>query len=197
MPAGARPVPRPGPIAYSRAQIATRVGDLGREVSAHFQGSGEVPVLVTVLKGASIFASDLTRALTIHHEMDFLSITAYGEQGAGRQASVLKDLDIPVMGRPVVLVEDVVDTGLTLGFLMRWLQAHEPSSIQVCTLLDRPHRRLMDVPISWRGFTVPDRFLVGYGFDYRQRVRNLPDLHELDLGEAAFEDAVREQLLGG
>lgn len=186
--------PTPGQVLYPRDQIATRVAELGAALSERH--AGNVPVLVTVLKGATMFAADLTRAMTIQHEMDFIAISAYGEQEAGRQAQVLKDLQIPLRGRHVVLVEDVVDTGLTLSFLLRWLGTHDPATVEVCTLLDRPQRRLVEADLAWRGFTVPDRFLVGYGFDYRQRYRNLPDLHVLDLGDGSFDDAVREQLLG-
>jgi len=182
-----------GPVLYTREQIADRVRELGAEISERHDGN--VPVLLTVLKGATIFAADLTRALSIQHEMDFVAISAYGDQTAGRQAQVLKDLQTPIAGRRVVLVEDVVDTGLTLHFLLRWLDAHEPASVDVCTLLDRPHRRLVEADLAWSGFVVPDRFLVGYGFDWRQRWRNLPDLHELQLDED-FETAVAEQLLG-
>jgi hypoxanthine phosphoribosyltransferase len=180
--------PRLGPILYTREQLAARVETLGHEVSEYYDDS--IPVLVTVLKGATIFAADLVRHMTIAHEMDFLALSAYGDGTTGVQAQILKDLQIPVTGRDVLLVEDVVDTGLTLRFLMRWLETHDPASIEVCTLLDRPHRRLVDDPVRFRGFTVPDRFYVGYGFDYRQRFRNLPDLHELEL-----DDTTRELLL--
>lgn len=181
-------VPRLGPVLYTRQQLDARVQVLGREVSDYYEDS--IPVLVTVLKGATIFAADLVRHMTIPHEMDFLALSAYGDGTTGVQAQILKDLQIPVAGRDVLLVEDVVDTGLTLRFLMKWLETHEPASLDVCTLLDRPHRRLVDEAVRFRGFTVPDRFYVGYGFDYRQRFRNLPDLHELEL-----DDTTRELLL--
>lgn len=180
--------PSLGPILYTRAQLDARVATLGREVSEYYADS--IPVLVTVLKGATVFAADLVRHMSVPHEMDFLALSAYGDGTTGVQAQILKDLQIPVQGRDVLLVEDVVDTGLTLRFLHRWLLTHEPASVEVCTLLDRPHRRLVDDPVRFRGFTVPDRFYVGYGFDYRQRYRNLPDLHELEL-----DDTTRELLL--
>ena len=180
--------PQLGPVLYSREQLDARVTTLGQDVSDYYGES--IPVLVTVLKGATVFAADLVRRMTIPHEMDFLALSAYGDGTTGVQAQILKDLQIPVAGRDVLLVEDVVDTGLTLRFLMRWLATHEPASIEVCTLLDRPHRRLVDDRVRFRGFTVPDRFYVGYGFDYRQRYRNLPDLHELEL-----DDTTRELLL--
>ncbi len=180
--------PRLGSTLYTRDQIDARVQALGAEISEHYADS--IPVLVTVLKGATVFAADLVRHMSIAHEMDFLALSAYGDGTTGVQAQILKDLQIPIAGRDVLLVEDVIDTGLTLRFLIRWLQTHEPASIEVCTLLDRPHRRLADDPVRFRGFTVPDRFYVGYGFDYRQRFRNLPDLRELEL-----DDATRELLL--
>lgn len=180
--------PRLGPILYTREQLDARVQALGRELSDFYAGS--IPVLVTVLKGATVFAADLVRHMSVAHEMDFLALSAYGDGTTGVQAQILKDLQIPVAGRDVLLVEDVIDTGLTLRFLNRWLETHEPASVEVVTLLDRPHRRLVDDHVRFRGFTVPDRFYVGYGFDYRQRYRNLPDLHELEL-----DDTTRELLL--
>ena len=180
--------PRLGSILYTDDQIQARVAALGREIS-EFYGDA-IPVLVTVLKGATIFAADLVRQMSIAHEMDFLAVSAYGDGTTGVQAQILKDLQIPVQGRDVLLIEDVIDTGLTLRFVHRWLETHEPASLEVCTLLDRPHRRLVDEPVRFRGFTVPDKFYVGYGFDYRQRHRNLRDLHELEL-----DDATRELLL--
>ncbi|MBC7462392.1 MAG: hypoxanthine phosphoribosyltransferase [Thermoleophilia bacterium] len=174
--------PRLGARLYDGEQIAARVATLGEEISSFYEGT--VPLLLTVLKGATVFAADLTRQMSVVHEMDFLALSAFGEGGAGVQAQILKDLQIPVQGRDILLVEDVVDTGLTLRFLVKYLQTHEPASIEVVTLLDRPHRRLVDEQVRFRGFTVPDRFYVGYGFDYRQRYRNLAGLHELELDES-------------
>lgn len=168
-----------GPVLYSRQQIAERVTALGEQISRDY--AGRVPVLVTVLKGATIFAADLARTLTIPHEMDFLAISTYSGEEGSPQARVLKDLQLSVAGRDVILVEDVIDTGLSLRFILRWLQTHDPATIAVCTLLDRPYRRLAEVEIAYRGFTVPDKFYVGYGFDYQQSYRNLPELRELAL----------------
>jgi hypoxanthine phosphoribosyltransferase len=176
-------------VLYNRAQIADRVQQLGAELAADYRD--KVPVLVSVLKGATIFLADLTRALHIEHEIDFLALSAYSGDGtSGGQARVLNDLRVSLTGRHVILVEDVVDTGLTLGFILRWLRVREPASLEVCTLLDRPHRRLVDETLRYRGFQVPDRFLVGYGFDYRQRYRGLADLVELEL-----DPATRDRLL--
>jgi hypoxanthine phosphoribosyltransferase len=178
---GAPDDPMLGQVLYDAARIAARVAELGAAIDRDH--GGKVPVLVTVLRGATVFASDLARAMRCQHEMDFLAVSAFGGAAAGDHVRVLKDLQVDVRDRPVVLVEDVVDTGLTLGFLLRWLRAHGPSSVDVCTLLDRPHRRLVESPIRYSGFRVPDRFYVGYGFDYRQRYRNLPDLVELRLDD--------------
>ncbi len=172
-------MPSPGRVIYDRDRIANRVAELGAQISADY--ANDVPVLVTVLTGATVFASDLARELSVQHEMDFLAISAYGEHDPGDHARVLKDLQQAVNGRSIILIEDVVDTGLTLGFLLQWLHGKAPASVDVVTLLDRPHRRLIDVPIRYRGFTAPDVFLVGYGFDYRQQFRGLPDMHELPL----------------
>lgn len=165
-----------GDVVYTREQIAKRVEELGAEIDHDY--AGRVPVLVTVLRGATIFAADLTRNMRVQHEMDFIALSAYGQNDPGVQARIVKDLQIPVSGRDVILVEDIIDTGLTLRFILRCLEMHEPRSIKVCSLLDRPYRRLVDTPIDYCGFTVPDRFLVGYGFDFQQRHRALPDLHE-------------------
>lgn len=164
---------------FPSEQISGRVAELGDELTRDYAGS--VPLLVTVLKSATVFVADLTRELDLQHEMDFIAVSSYGAASGGVQARIMKDLQIPATGRDVVLVEDIIDTGLTLGFIMKWLHTHEPASVRVCTLLDRPHRRLVETPIAYRGFSLPDRFMVGYGLDYQQAYRHLPDLHELEL----------------
>lgn len=178
-------MPAPGTVVYDRKRIGERVAELGAEISLDY--ADDVPILVTVLTGATVFAADLARHISVQHEMDFLAISAYGASGPGEQARVLKDLQHAVNNRSVILVEDVVDTGLTLSFLLEWIRRKEPRSVEVVTLLDRPHRRLMDVPIRYRGFVAPDLFLVGYGFDYRQQYRGLPDMHELPLDTTTIE----------
>ncbi len=176
------PEPQLGEVLYSSSDIAARVQALGAEVSEDLAGT--TPVVVTVLTGATIFSADLTRAMDLPHEMDFLAVSAFDGHAPGDQVQVTKDLQHPIADRDVVLVEDVIDTGLTLRFILSWLESRRPRSIRVCTLLDRPHRRLAEVDIHYRGFTPPDGFYVGYGFDWRQRYRNLPDLVELDLSPA-------------
>ena len=138
--------------------------------------------MVTVLKGAVVFLADLSRAITIPHRLEFMAISAYRGTTAGSTGRIrlLKDLDRPVRDAHVVIVEDVIDTGLTLHSLLKTLRFRGPASIEVCTLLDRPYRRLVEIPVRYSGFTAVDEFVVGYGFDYRQRFRDLPDIHVLE-----------------
>jgi hypoxanthine phosphoribosyltransferase len=153
------------------------VGELGAEITRDYEGRDLV--LVTVLKGAFMFASDLARAVTIPHAMDFLVLAGYGGDLGGRtRIRLLKDLDLPIAARNVLLVENVVDTGLTLNYVAKTLRLRDPADIAICTLFDRPYRRLVDdLPMRYVGFTIPDRFFLGYGFDLHERYRGLPDLH--------------------
>jgi hypoxanthine phosphoribosyltransferase len=132
---------------------------------------------VASLRTAIVFLADLSRVLPIHHNLDFIALAAYEGNGGGGRVRLLKDLELSIKGRDVLLVEDVVDTGLTLNFLVRTLGLREPSSLAAVALLDRPYRRLVeDLPVRYVGFTVPDEFFVGYGFDLDGRFRSLPDL---------------------
>ena len=180
MPAQPLAFPQPGRVYLSRDVIAARVHELGAQISRDYRG--EELVLVTVLKGAVVFMTDLSRALTIPHRLEFMAISAYrgAAPGSSGRIRLLKDLDAPVRGQHLLIVEDVIDTGLTLHSLLKTLRFRGPASIEVCTLLDRPYRRLMDIPVRYSGFTASDEFVVGYGFDHRQRYRNLPDIHLLD-----------------
>ena len=164
-----------GDVYLSRDEIARRVHELGAELAeAHGDGN---PLLVAPLKSSAVFLADLSRALPIPHELDFLELAAYTGGGTGA-VRLLKDLDVPVAGRSVVVVEDVVDTGLTLHFLTRTLALRRPASLSAVTLLDRPYRRLVDdVPLDHVGFTVPDELFAGYGLGLDERWRALPDLH--------------------
>jgi hypoxanthine phosphoribosyltransferase len=164
-----------GDVYLSRDEIAQRVHELGAELAeAHCDGN---PLLVAPLKSSAVFLADLSRALPIPHELDFLELAAYNGGGAGA-VRLLKDLDVPVAGRSVIVVEDVVDTGLTLHFLTRTLALRRPASLSAVTLLDRPYRRLVDdVPLDHVGFTVPDELFAGYGLGLDERWRALPDLH--------------------
>jgi hypoxanthine phosphoribosyltransferase len=140
-------------------------------------------VLVAPLKASIVFLADLSRAMPIAHAVDFIELAGYGataETGGQAVIRLLKDLDLEIAGRHVVLVEDVVDTGLTMNYLCRTLALRSPASLAIVTLLDRPYRRLVDdLPVRYVGFTVPDELFVGYGFDLEERYRNLPDLHVL------------------
>jgi hypoxanthine phosphoribosyltransferase len=159
------------PVVISEEDLARRVRELGAEISRDY--AGRTPILVSVLKGSFIFLADLARAITAPINLDFMAITRYGAGTRGGVVRIEKDLDLAVTGREVLVVEDIVDTGLTLGYLVRTLQAREPAGLAVCTLLDRRVRRLANLPIRYVGFEVPDRFLVGYGLDHREQYRNL------------------------
>jgi hypoxanthine phosphoribosyltransferase len=141
-------------------------------------------VLVAVLKGAFVFLADLSRAIPMLHALDFLVLAGYdGGLGGRSRIRLIKDLDMAIGGRDVLLVENVVDTGMTLNYVVKTLQLREPRDIAVCTLLDRPYRRLVDdLPIRYVGFTVPDEFFVGYGFHLNEQFRGLPDIHLVERG---------------
>ncbi len=155
-----------------------RVNQLGAEIATDY--AGRQPILVAALKTSIIFVADLCRATPILQELDFIALAAYAgeEPAADVGVRLVKDLDLPVQGRDVLLVEDVVDTGLTLNFVCKTLALRGPASLAAVTLLDRPYRRLVqNLPVRYVGFTVPDEFFVGYGFDLDERYRHLPDLH--------------------
>ena len=160
----------------SRDELRSRVGELGAQIASDYEG--REPVLVTILKGAFVFLADLSRAVTIPHALDFVVLAGYeGALGGRSKIRLIKDLDLVIAGRNVILVENVVDTGLTLNYLVKTFELREPASLSACTLLDRPYRRLVDdLPLRYVGFTVPDEFFVGYGFDLDDRWRGLPDL---------------------
>ena len=155
--------------------------ELGRELSRDY--AGLEPLLVAPLKASVVFISDLSRAVRVHHGLDFLELASYAsgaDQGGHARIRLLKDLDTEIADRHVLIVEDVVDTGLTLNYLCKTLALRAPASLAAVTLLDRPYRRLVeDLPVRYVGFTVPDELFVGYGFDLDERYRNLPDLHVL------------------
>ena len=165
-----------GDVYLARDAIAARVAELGRELSDAFADAHAL--LVAPLKSSTVFLADLSRALRVDHELDVIELAPYGSGRGGGGVRLLKDLDRPVAGRHVVIVEDVVDTGLTLGFLTRCFSERRPASLSAVTLLDRPYRRLVDdVPLTHVGFTVPDELFAGYGLGLDERWRALPDLH--------------------
>lgn len=161
-----------GGVLFDQESIRRRVSELGDAISAD-HADREV-VLVTVLRGGLYFQSDLCRAIPGHVRLDFMSIAAYGTPGPAGVVRITKDMDEDVEGRDVVVVEDIVDTGLTLNYLLGVLRSRHPRSLEVAVLLDRDQRRIADVPIAYRGFHMPDAFVVGYGLDLRGRYRNLP-----------------------
>ena len=177
--------PRVGDVFLDTPAIQARVRELGLRIAEDYRG--EDLLLVSILKGSVIFMADLARSIDLLVEMDFLAISSYRQehQEAGTKAiRFLKDLDQPIKDKHVLVVQDVVDTGLTLHYVLRSLELRRPRSLHVCTLLDRPQQRLVDVDIRYRGFVVPDDFVVGYGFDHRQAFRNVPYLAYLDLGSS-------------
>jgi hypoxanthine phosphoribosyltransferase len=162
-----------GDILVQRDDLAHRVRELAAEISRDYEG--RELLLVGVLKGAVFFLSDLMRHLEASCEVDFMAVSSYGSStDSSGVVRILKDLDVSIEGRDVLIVEDIVDSGLTLSYLMRTLQARNPASLEVCALLTKPERRKVDLPIRYVGFEIPNRFAIGYGLDHGERFRNLP-----------------------
>ncbi|MHB0866696.1 MAG: hypoxanthine phosphoribosyltransferase [Thermoleophilia bacterium] len=162
--------------------IARRVKELAAEISREY--AGREVLLISILKGAIYFLADLAREITVPISMDFIAISSYRrdrrEEGKDvRRVRFLKDLDQDIEGKDILIVEDVIDTGLTLNYIVQNLWLRNPATLEIVTLLDRPYRRLANLPVKFQGFQVPDEFFVGYGFDYRQRLRNLPGISRL------------------
>lgn len=157
----------------SEAEIAKRVKELASEIEADFKN--EPIFLIIVLKGSFVFAADLIREMKGDVNVDFISVSSYSDQTETTgKVKLLKDLDADITNKNVVVVEDIIDSGLTLHFLRDHLKMHKPKSIKICTLLDKPERRRVDLPVDYVGFVIPDEFIVGYGIDYAQKYRNLP-----------------------
>ena len=162
-------------VLLSREQIAARVEELGREIQRDY--AGREPHLVGVLKGACTFLTDLSRAIDLPLTMDFLAVSSYGASTkTSGEVRLTKDLDQGLDGRDLLVVEDIVDTGLTLNYLLNVLRARGPRSLKVATLLSKPSRRLVEVAVDYVGFTIEDRFVIGYGLDYNEKYRNLPEI---------------------
>ncbi len=161
-------------ILIDEATLQRRVEELGQAVSADYQGKDLM--LVCILKGGVAFLTDLMRRVTVPHEIDFMAISSYGGQRTESSGVVriLMDLHADIAGRHVLLVEDIVDSGRTMDYLLRALQARNPASLRVCTLLNKPCRRVVDVPLDYIGFDIPDDFVLGYGLDFDEKYRNLP-----------------------
>lgn len=160
-------------ILFTAAQIQARVWEIGQQISQDY--AGQNPLLVGVLKGVVPFMADLLRAITIPVEVDFMAITSYSASSRHEgMVRLEKDLEVPVNGRSLLFVEDIIDTGLTLNYLLKTLRARSPASLDVCTMFNKEKLRLIDIPLRYKGFDLPDKFVVGYGLDYREKYRNLP-----------------------
>ena len=171
-----------GEVLVSADELQRRVGELGEQISRDY--AGRSLLLVGVLKGAVFFLSDLMRFIDIPVELDFMAVASYGSAtDSSGVVRILKDLDTAIEGRDVVIVEDIVDSGLTLQYLMRNLGSRNPRTLEVCALLTKPERRKVDLPTRYVGFEIPDRFVVGYGLDYEEHHRNLPFVAALEVLE--------------
>ena len=160
-------------ILLSAEEIEERVAELAERVSRDYVGRN--PILIGVLKGVVPFIADLLREITIPVEVDFMAVSSYSREARDKGlVRVVKDLEMPITDRHVLFVEDVIDTGLTLSYLLRTLRARQPASLEVCVLFNKPKRRLIDVPLKYKGFDLPSKLVVGWGLDYRERYRNLP-----------------------
>ena len=160
-------------VLFTPEQIQLRVTELGRAIALDYAGRN--PLLVGVLKGVLFFMADLLRAIPVPVEVDFLAVASYSAETRNRgKVRLVKDLEVDISGRHLLFVEDVVDTGLTLNYLLSTLRARQPASLEVCVLFDKPKKRLIDIPLKYTGFNLPDQFVVGYGLDHHERYRNLP-----------------------
>jgi hypoxanthine phosphoribosyltransferase len=162
-------------VLFSREQIANRVIELGHQIDKDY--AGQDILLLGVLKGAAIFLADLARNVTVNCTFDFVAVSSYGKgQKTSGAVKLIKDIDQPIEGKHIIVVEDILDTGLTLSFLQKLFQQHKPRSLKIATLLDKPSRRLVKIEADYVGFSIPNQFVVGYGMDYAERFRNLPDI---------------------
>ena len=168
-----------GEVLIDEDRLQERIRELGQELSRDYEG--RELLLVGVLKGAVFFMADLMRSLSVPCEIDFMAISSYGAAtDSSGVVRILKDLDINIEDRHVLVVEDIIDSGLTLSYLMRNLEARGPASLEICSLLTKPERREADVPVRYIGFEIPNRFVIGYGLDFAERYRNLPYVGILD-----------------
>ena len=162
-------------VLFTQTQIAERVAEIGRQISDEYQG--ESIVLIGVLKGAAIFLADLARAITVDNTFDFVAVSSYGRARVSSGAvKLIKDIDNPIEGKHVILVEDILDTGLTLSYLRGLMLQHKPASLKIASCLDKPERRLVPIEADYVAFSIPNRFVIGYGMDYAEVYRNLADI---------------------
>lgn len=171
-------------VMISENDVRKRVQALGQKISEDYSKSNNELVLVGLLRGSFIFMADLSRAITVGHEVDFMTASSYGSaMNSNRDVKILKDLDEDIRGKDVLIVEDIIDTGNTLSKVKELLELRGPRSLEICTLLDKPSRREVDVPVKYIGFSIPDEFVVGYGIDYAQHYRHLPYIGHVTLLE--------------
>ncbi|NYF80682.1 hypoxanthine phosphoribosyltransferase [Granulicella arctica] len=162
-------------VLYSKTQIAERVAAIGKQISEDYEGQSIV--LIGVLKGAAIFLADLARAITVDATFDFVAVSSYGRARVSSGAvKLIKDIDNPIEGKHVILVEDILDTGLTLSYLRGLMLQHKPASLKIATCLDKPERRLVPIEADYVAFSIPNAFVIGYGMDYAERYRNVEDI---------------------
>lgn len=169
-----------GRVLIAEEELQARISEIAARVSADYQG--REPLVVGVLKGAVFFIADLVRRLTVPCELDFMAVSSYGSSThSSGVVRILKDLDIPIAGRHVLVVEDIIDSGLTLSYLLKNLASRGPASLEVCSLLTKPGHRRLNIPTRYVGFDLPDVFVIGYGLDHAERYRELPYIAELEL----------------
>ena len=162
-------------VLFSSQTIAERVAEIGRQISAEY--AGQSVVLIGVLKRAAIFLADLARSITVDNTFDFVAVSSYGRARVSSGAvKLIKDIDNPIEGKHVILVEDILDTGLTLSYLRQLMLAHKPASLKIATCLDKPERRLVPIEADYVGFSIPNRFVIGYGMDFAERYRGVGDI---------------------
>jgi hypoxanthine phosphoribosyltransferase len=172
-----------GPILVEQDELSRRIGELAAQISRDYEGRDLL--LLAILKGAAVFVSDLMREIQIPAEVDFMAIASYGSSTkSSGVVRILKDLDGPIEGRDVLIVEDIVDSGLTLRYLLSNLGGRNPNTLEACALLSKPAARTVEVPVRYVGFDIPNEFVVGYGLDYDERYRSLPYVATLELGDA-------------
>ena len=160
-------------VLFTEAELKARVAELGAQITADYQG--KKPIVISILRGSYIFMADLTRSIDLPITVDFMAVSSYGAgTSSSGQVKIVKDLSENIEGRDVIVVEDILDSGNTLSYLLTILENRHPASIRLCTLLDKPERRVKPVKVHYSGFTIPDAFVVGYGLDYAEKYRNLP-----------------------
>ena len=167
-------------VMFPEEQITAKIKELGEQISKEY--AGKEITLICILKGASFFTCELAKRITVPVKLEFMQVSSYGnETESSGVVKIIQDLDEPIRGKNVIVCEDIIDSGRTMHYLLQILRQRGPESVKLCTLLDKPDRRVVDVKIDYNGFVIPDKFIVGYGLDYAQRYRNLPYIGEVIL----------------